>query len=454
MLLRNATVILIAAMVSVLCYHKVQWNRHASTVSEAMRLIKRNYLEPVEDRELFEAAMDGMTSKLDPYSSYIPPRDFTEFQASLDQEFGGIGVMVEIHPQTKRPTIVSPIFDTPAYRAGLRAGDVILQVDGISTEEITLRDAVERIHGKVGEAVRLTILHPGEKEPVELNIVRAVIRTDSVLGDTRNANGSWNFFLEENPRILLLRVVTFGERTADELRAALESKNAQGQTAAGAIIDLRDNAGGLLSAAVDASDLFLDDGLIVSTKTRGGVEGRRHQAVQGVAFDRKAPIVVLTNRFTASAAEILAACLQDHKRAVVVGQRSWGKGTVQNVLYLEGGQSALKITTASYWRPSNRNIHRMRNAKDDDEWGVRPDDGFDVAMDDETTTKVVRWRRYRDQLHAEKSGILPSGTKPEPARPEKPATDGEPSVLEVPEQIDDPQLRKAIENVLEKLGKS
>lgn len=451
MLLRNAGIILMAAVVSVLCYQKVQWSRHSSTISEAMRLIERNYLEEVEERDLFEAAMDGMTSKLDPYSSYIPPRDLTEFQASLDQEFGGIGVMVEIHPQTKRPTVITPIFDTPAYRAGIRAGDVILKVDGISTEEISLRAAVEKIHGKVGEAVVLTIQHAGEEEPVELTIVRAVIRTDSVLGDTRNADGSWNFFLEENPRILLLRVTTFGERTAEELRDALQKKDAQGRPAAGAIIDMRDNAGGLLTAAVGAADLFLNDGMIVSTKTRGGVEGRRHLATPGVAFDAKTPVVVLVNKFTASAAEILAACLQDHHRAIVVGQRTWGKGTVQNVLYLEGGQSAIKITTASYWRPSNRNIHRMRDAKDTDEWGVKPDEGFDVAMDEELTTKVNRWRRYRDQFHAEKSGVRPSGTKGEPPRPESGTKSGE-SVLTAPEQVDDPQLRKAIEYVTSKIA--
>lgn len=483
MLLRNATIVLIAAILSVLCYQKMQWSRHAATVSEALELIKRNYVEPVEERELFEAAMNGMASKLDPYSSYIPPRELTELQADLDQEFGGIGVMVEVNPQTKRPTIISPIFDTPAYRAGIRAGDVILKVDGIGTEEIRLRDAIDRIHGKVGEAVTLTILHAGEKEPVELKIVRAVIRTDSVLGDTRNANGSWNFFLEEDPRILYLRVVNFGERTGDELRTALQSRNAEGKPAAAAIIDLRDNAGGLLTAAVDAADLLLDDGEIVSTKTRGGVDGRHYHATKGQAFDAQAPIVVLINRFSASASEILAACLQDHQRAVVIGQRSWGKGTVQNVLYLEGGQSALKLTTASYWRPSNRNIHRMRNAKDDDEWGVRPNPGFEVILDEATTTKVARWRRYRDQYHAEKWGVLLSGSAGDSSKPsekpvakpsdtpipkpadkpdensgtkpddkpadkadEKPsATSGETSLLEVPEKVDDAQLRKAID---------
>lgn len=454
MLLRNATVIMLATIVSVLCFQKVQWNRHAATVGEAMQLIKRNYLEPVDDRELFEAAMNGMTAQLDPYSAYIPPRELTEFQADLDQEFGGIGVMIEVNPQTKRPTVVSPIFGTPAYRAGLRAGDTILKVEGISTDELTLRDAVNRIHGKVGEAVRLTILHAGEQEPVELEIVRAIIQTDSVLGDGRNADGSWKFFLEEQPRILYLRVVTFGERTTRELQAALKAKDEQGRAAAAVIIDLRDNAGGLLNAAVDSADLFLDQGLIVSTRTRGGGEGRRYEATPGVACDTQTPIVVLINRFTASAAEILAACLQDrHRAAVVVGQRSWGKGTVQNVLYLEGGHSALKITTSSYWRPSNRNIHRMRNAKDEDEWGVRPNDGFEVAMDESTTAKVARWRRYRDQFHAEKSGILPSGAQPAPKPPGEPAANGgAASILEVPEQVDDPQLRKAIDYLVEKLA--
>lgn len=520
MLLRNATVISIAAVVSLMCYQKAQSNRYASTISEALAIIDQNYVEPVEPRELFEAAMNGMTSQLDPYSSYIPPVELTEFQASLDQEFGGIGVMVELDPRTKRPTVISPIFDTPAYRAGMRSGDTILKIDDHDTEGMPLTKSVELIHGVVGEPVRLTILHAGETEPVELTIVRAVIRTDSVLGDTRNPDGSWNFFLEEDPRILLLRVTTFGERTAEELQAALASKNSQGRTASAAIIDLRDNAGGLLTAAVDAADLFLDEGVIVSTRTRGGVEGRRHTARAGSAFDKSKPIVILTNKYTASAAEILAACLQDHGRAVVVGQRSWGKGTVQNVIQLEGGRSALKITTASYWRPSNRNIHRMRNAKDEDEWGVMPDQGLEVPMDDELATKVGRYRRYRDQLQAEKSGIRASGSpsgstsapppagtpappkdggeqpspKPNPpaneqprgsessAKPQetpnaeekpsgesatdvkKPSADSVPSPGDeggseerqgdeptTPEATDDPQLRKAIETIVERL---
>lgn len=451
MLVRNASFIAITAMISLLCYQKMHWNRYASTISEAIELVERNYVEEVDDRELFEAAMDGLTKQLDPYSSFIPPRDLTEFQASLDQEFGGIGVMVEIHPTTKRPTVISPIFDTPAYRAGLRAGDVILKVDDLDTDELSLRDAVDRIHGVVGQPVRLTILHPGETEPQEYSIVRAVIRTDSVLGDTRKPNGSWNFFLEEDPRILLLRVTTFGDRTAEEIKAALESRNAEDKAAQGVIIDLRDNAGGLLNAAVDAADLFLDDGMIVSTKTRAGREGRRHVATSGVAFDRKAPVVILANRYTASAAEILAAALQDHHRAIVVGQRTWGKGTVQNVIPMEGGKSALKLTTATYWRPSNRNIHRGRKAKDEDEWGVQPDESYAVELDDELATKVFRWRRYRDQLAAERSGIRPSGAAKEGDAKNTTSPAETPSVLEAPEQVDDPQLRKAIEYVKDKL---
>ena len=448
--IRNLTVIFAAAVLSLLCYQKVERNLFATTITEAMLLIEGNYIEEVDRRDLFENAMRGMVSNLDQYSSYIAPSSYRQFQESLDQEFGGIGIVVEGPPRAERLTVLSPLVGTPAYRAGIRAGDIILEIDKHSTEGMTLEEAVSLMRGETGTPVDLIVKHLSDEASVEMTINRDVIPIESVLGDRRRDDGSWDYILEEDPRIGYVRLVTFGEHTVEELADALRFEE---QEIGGLILDLRDNAGGLLTAAVKTCDLFVDQGVIVSTRGRDGVVRREYSANSDVGFDRDLPMVILSNTYSASASEIVAACLQDKGRAVVVGQRSWGKGTVQNIIDLEGGDSALKLTTASYWRPSEKNIHRRKDAKDEDDWGVRPDEGFEVILDEEQQDKVRLNRRDRD-LYQRPDDVNepapvdePKDDEPDPNDAPKKDTDSSETEVEDEEPFDDAQLRRAIEHI-------
>ncbi len=432
---RNLVTLFLAAVLSLMCYVKADRNRYATTVSEAMDLIALHYLEDVGYRDLYENAMRGMTAGLDPYSSYISPSDYQRFKEELDQEFGGIGILVEFNRETNHLVVMSPLFDTPAARAGVRAGDVILAIDGRDTSGMSFRDAVELIRGKPGEPVRLTILHPGEQSPIDVEMLRAIIPIESVLGDGRRTGGDWDFQLQADPRITYIRLINFGENSVSELTQVL-----QGRKTEALILDLRDNAGGLLDAAVGTCNMFLDEGTIVTIRGRDGEVQRTFEADGSPLLPSHLPVAVLVNHFSASASEIVAACLQDHERAKVVGQRSWGKGTVQNVIQIEEGQAALKLTTASYWRPSGKNIHRLKEATDEDEWGVRPDPGFEVPLTDEQADGIRQRRREKD-----------IGTDARPAPEAKPAP-GAALNKEAVDPAGDPQLQKAVEYLQQQLG--
>lgn len=434
---QNLNVLMFVALVSALCYERAgpaRTNRLTETFSQALRLIDQRYVEPVNDRLLFDGAMRGMMQQLDGVSEYIGPREATQFLQELDKEFGGIGIEVNVDPETKRLTVVSPLAGTPAYLAGVLAGDAILKINGEDTEGLTLQDAVVRLRGKVGEIVSLTVQHRGAQEPATFDIERAVIHVDTVLGDHRKIDGSWEFFLPEGDEIAYVRVTSFSKDTVEELKATLQRLQAKGMQAL--ILDLRNNPGGLLEAGTQTCDLFIGRGRIVSIRDRE----RRDQQVfdaTGRGPYTAVPLVVLVNRYSASASEIVAACLQDHRRAVIVGERSYGKGTVQSVINLEGGESVLKLTTASYWRPSGNNIHRTSDAKADDVWGVSPNAGFEIKLTDAELEAMLRDRRARDIIH--------SGSSRESSSTDSAAVDGSQEV--------DPQLRKAVEYLRELLGK-
>lgn len=452
--LRNLLVLFVAAVVSLACYQRAAKNRYVGTLAEAMNLIDDHYVEPVDNRELFEGAMMGMLDRLDPYSSYTNPKDYKRFNEGMSQQFYGIGIMVEINPETKRLTVMNPLPDSPAQKAGIVPGDVILKIGDLDTKDMTLEKSVQYMRGEVeGSEITITIQHADGSEPQEVTLKRARIPIESVRGDTRNTSGQWDFHLEEDRRIGLLRVNTFGEMTTQEFRKALETFSAPDAEIQGLIIDLRSNPGGLLNAARDMVDMFLDDGVIVTTRGRGGVTTSTYSAEPGVLVKRSVPVVVLVDRYSASASEIVAAALQDHHRAVVCGERSWGKGTVQNVAELEGGRSAVRLTTATYWRPSEKNIHKKRDAKDEDDWGVRPDEGLLVELTDEQREKVSQARVDRD-FAALRAATRPSAKPPEPL-PEESKPADIPPVPEVSadptdepaadEPFDDPQLRRAIQ---------
>lgn len=413
---RNSLTLIIAAVVSLACYEKATRNRFASTFALAMDIVEDNYVEEVKPRELFENAMRGMVNQLDDYSDYYGPDFYRQFQQSIDQEFIGIGITVEGPPDVEQLTVVSPVYGSPAYRAGLRAGDLILEIDGTSTAGMLLSDAIKRMQGKPNTQVELLVRHVGPEEPVRLRITRELIRTKSVLGETLRKDGNWDYSLQDDPDIGYVRMTTFGEHSVDELREVLSFKD---RPVNALILDLRGNVGGLLDAAVDICDMFIDEGVIVSIRGRDGESQAVFEAdKKSTVFDRAIPMAVLVDRYSASASEIVAACLKDHQRAVVVGQRTWGKGTVQNVIPLEHGSSALKLTTATYWRPNGQNIHRMRTATESDNWGVRPDEGLEVALTDDEYRRVYEQRRARDVV-ADQPQPAPDTTQDSPAVPDR-----------------------------------
>lgn len=368
--------------------------------------IERNYVKELDRRELIEAAIRGLTSELDPYSNYIPPDEFERFQTNIDSEFGGIGIQISM--DRGQITIISPLVGTPAYRGGLMAGDRIVEIEGESTDGISLDEAVRRMKGKIGTDVTVTVRHPNNDENRTVTLTRETIRIDTVLGDHRNADDRWEFMYDSDEKIGYIRLTAFSRNSARDLRRTMEELQATGLR--GLVFDLRFNPGGLLSSAVEVSDMFISNGVIVSTEGRNTQkkEWKAHQAGTFQGF----PMAVLINGFSASASEIVAACLQDHGRAVVVGERSWGKGSVQNVVELEDGKSALKLTTASYQRPSGENIHRFYGANKNDDWGVKPDEDYEVEFTSKEMTAYLNYRRERDIIAAKEVDTVSESKTP------------------------------------------
>ncbi|MBA4017024.1 MAG: S41 family peptidase [Pirellula sp.] len=479
---RNLYLLVCVLAVSFVSYHKADsanrthYEPMFDVFKTAMSEIREHYLyaDNVDERKLFEGAMRGMTGELDPYSGYSGYKETREFDEGLHQEFGGIGIEVNWNRETKTLSVMSPIVGTPAYEAGIMAGDIITKINDEKTEDFTdSDDAVNRIKGKPGEPVRLTVIHRGETEEHELTLVRAKIKVDTVLGDRRNADGTWDYTLESDPAIGYVRITQFGDKTVDELGAALQQ--CRDKNVRGLILDLRNDPGGLLDAAYKVCDYFVSSGIIVTIRERGGRERERREAT-GAAQYTDWPMAVLVNQYSASASEIVSACLQDHHRAIVVGERSYGKGTVQTPIRLENGKSMMRLTIASYWRPSNENIHRAKGAKEEEKWGVQPDKGYEVKLDEKQLIDLLRHRRERDVLRrpGEKpahpvAAATPTGTpEPAPPKPTVPTGGGPPlksSDTRAPTHVSpdddespsgdsaDPQLAKAVEYLKSKIGK-
>jgi len=406
-------------------------------LAETLDEVERNYVEPVDRRELMEAAIEGVISKLDPHSRYISPQELRSFRDSVENKFGGIGIQVTLEGGELK--VISPLVGTPAYRAGIRAGDRIIRVEGKPTKGMTLDQAVKTLRGKIGTSVKLTVLHADDSKTETLSIAREVVRVKTVLGDRRRADDSWEYFYDRERRIGFIRVTAFSRETAAELRQALLHLQEQGLK--GLVLDLRFNPGGLLSAAIEISDLFIADGVIVSTEGRNTKE-RVWKAHKPGTF-RGFPMVVLVNRYSASASEIVAGCLQDHGRAVVVGERTYGKGSVQNVIELEGGKSALKLTTASYQRPSGVNIHRFPGADESDDWGVRPDRGYEIKLTMPEIRDLMEYRRKKDLLLSGPPDRIEEGTPPEPVE-----------ALPANDIFADRQLHKAVDYLSDELARA
>ena len=353
--------------------------------------VERNYVRPIERRELMEAAIEGVLSKLDDYSDYIAPEHLDAFRRELDSQFGGIGIHVDQN-QDGELRIITPLARSPGLRAGLRADDVILAIDGRQTAGWTVEQAVQRMKGPVGSSVSLKVRH--RDATVEtLQMDREMIAVETVFSYQRTEEGGWDSWIDAERGVAYFWVRSFGARTTGDLKALLTALPPA--RLRGLILDLRSNPGGLLTSAIEMCDLFLERGTIVSTQGRN-VKTRTWSASGKVAYTGF-PMVVLVDQQSASASEIVAACLQDHSRAIVIGERSWGKGSVQRVVELEQGKSALKLTTSSYVRPNGGNIHRFPDAAEEDEWGVRPNPGFEVALNFEERQRLIR--RQRQSLY-------------------------------------------------------
>lgn len=454
---RNLVLLILATLVSMVCYRTASRSHYGGLLADAIGEIDEKFVREVDRRDLFEGAMDGMVRTLDRYSDYISPEELTAFDEELGQEFGGIGVVVEVNTNTNRLTVLSPLPDTPAYAAGMRAGDQILGIDGESTEGFQIRDAVDLMRGEPGSRLVVTVLHEGDTEPIDMDLERAIIPIASVLGDIRNADGTWQFRLESDPDIGYIRLASFGEKTSQELSETIQSLQADVK---GLIIDLRGNGGGLLNSAVAICDQFIDEGAIVSIRGRGMRDSDDYFASsKKTVVRRDLPVVLLIDGYSASASEIMAACLQDHDRATVVGTRSWGKGTVQTVMFFEGGRSRLKLTVASYWRPNGKNIHRHVDATPEDPWGVTPNPGYAVETDTETLGKIVKLRRARDRVNIRKDPPEDETSMedmPAPLGEESLDANGDEQPVETDpgiQEFQDPQLQRAIEAVREQMNR-
>ena len=357
--------------------------------TDVLRIIKENYVEPVSTKDLIYGALNGMTKSLDPFSSFFTPKQYESFRQETEGEFGGVGI--EIGMEKGRPVVISPIEGTPAFRAGIKPGDVILEIDGEDTSNMSLIDVVQRIRGKVGTKVQLTIYRKGMEKPMKIELERALIKIESVKWTTLGDVG-------------YIKLSQFNDNVSVQVEKAL--KELTSQRVKGIILDLRNDPGGLLSEAVNVASLFLPEGkLVVYTRGRNG-ETQKYFARRKPVVPDDLPVIVLINKGSASASEIVAGALQDYKRAIIVGEKSFGKASVQNIIPLEDG-SALKLTVAYYYTPLGRLIHHK---------GIVPD--VQVAMDEkqeEALQEAIRQKKLEG-----KNGLI--------LLPEK-----------------DPQLSKAIE---------
>ena len=428
---RNLLLLCLFTVVCVLAWTARDRGVHGRHFGEVLAAIERSYLEPVDPNALFDAAMEGVFSKLDEHSAFLDGDARQDLDAALDQEFGGVGLELSTDERAGTLVVQSPILNSPAWRAGIVANDRILSIDGVSTRGLKFAEAVTALRGPPGTPVTITVNDPDRVVTLD----REIVRTESVLGDRRRTNGSWDRFVEGEPGIAFIRITGFGDHTLEDLdRATAEISGEPGLC--GVVLDLRGNPGGLLSVAVEVCDRLLDEGVIVSTRGRGAAGDRQdspldiRRATVGTRFPG-VPVVVLVDGLTASAGEIVAACLQDNRRAVVVGSRSFGKGTVQSILPLSDGKSLLKLTTSEYLRPSSVNIQRRAG---DAEWGVAPEAKHEIDPSAKTLEAVKAWRASRD-------AVLPPDTT---ARSTAAAPEEAQSAAALPRQVD-PVLARALE---------
>ena len=314
---------------------------------EVLEKINKEYVDEIDQSESMDSAINGLLQSLDPYSAYMSPKIFEEMQTETSGEFGGLGIEVSMEAGVVK--VISPIDDTPASKAGLKAGDYIVKIDNIQVQGKSLSEAVDLMRGPVGSGIELTVRRRGEKKALTFQIVREVIQVQSVKSDV----------LDEN--IGYLRLTSFNDNSSDQIEKQIKKLKKDKKINA-FILDLRNNPGGLLSQAIKISDFFLENGEIVSTKSRTKSENRKWFAKKGDITDGKT-LLVLINYGSASASEIVAGALKDHKRAIILGENSFGKGSVQSIIPLKN-RGAIRLTVAKYYLPSGKSISEV---------GVKPD---------------------------------------------------------------------------------
>lgn len=397
------------------------------TFAEVFNAIKQGYVEPIEDKKMIANAISGMLSNLDPHSSYLDPESFKELQVGTQGEFGGLGI--EVGMEDGLVKVVSPIEDTPAYRAGLKAGDLIFKLDDTPVKGLTLNEAVKRMRGKPKTQIRLSILRKGEAKPIEVTLTREVIKVQSVKSKLVEPGYGW------------VRITQFQENTIPSLSKHLNELYKQGNLK-GLVLDLRNDPGGLLNGAVGVSAAFLPPGTkVVSTDGRTPdakqeylatpedyLRGTREDPLKGLpAAVKNVPMVVLINGGSASASEIVAGALQDHKRAVIMGTQSFGKGSVQTVLPLPGS-AAIKLTTARYYTPSGRSIQAK---------GIEPDIVVEEKANGQKSTPLLREADLEGHLENDKeAGKAPAKTQDKKNGPGKKGSDGKDEGDEMPARLE------------------
>lgn len=407
--------------------------RQLDLFGDVFERVRSQYVEEETDKALVENAINGMLTALDPHSSYLNDEQFKDMQVSTRGEFGGLGIEVTMENGVVK--VVSPIDDTPAAKAGVLAGDYIVELDGEPVMGLTLSEAVDKMRGKVGTPIDLVISREGTEGPIELSIVRDIIKIQSVRSRVEGNSG-------------YIRITTFNQNADAGVKKAMqEIQDELGNKLNGYVLDLRNNPGGLLDQAIAVADIFLDKGEIVSTRGRDESDTKRDNATAGDLAEGL-PIVVLINGGSASASEIVAGALQDHKRAILMGSQSFGKGSVQTVIPLPG-HGAMRLTTARYYTPSGRSI-QAKGIEPDIEVELAKIEAFDVRRVRESDLKGALDKTAEDKSAAESAAEAAAEAAKAAAEAAKAAggeagADSKDKAAEKAEQIQDYQLYRALD---------
>ena len=369
------------------------------TLIDIHRQVDNNYVDPVDEDKLKVGSVNGMMGELDPYSIFIPPARKEEFDNILEGSFKGVGIELS-QLENGDIQVVSPIPNSPALKAGVMAGDIIVKVNGNEIKGKKIADVQTMIKGPLGSEVRLTVKHLEGGQEVELKMTRQEIVLPTVMGYRRDAKNNWDYWVSQNPKIAYVRITQFTNDTFTELKESLDQVLGQGMQ--GLVLDLRFNPGGRLDQAREIVNLFISDGVIVVTKGLHRSE-EIARASPDKALPQKFKMIVLVNEHSASAAEIVAGSLKDNHRAVILGTRTYGKGSVQEIIPLEQDEGELKLTVAYYYLPSGRLVHRKKGATD---WGVEPQ--INVPMSERDEQRVLQQQGEEELFHKP----LPLATRP------------------------------------------